>query len=386
MGIKHRALSLAQRRLRPPRWRRGATRGPVGSLEPATAIAAARKTRHTWFFALLTSLVGGMFLLELAIGSTKIPWVEILTILLGGEPSQAATATILYELRLPRAITALAVGAALGAAGLQLQTLFRNPLAGPWALGITAGAQLGVALVVVTGSLIGSSVLERLAVLSRLSVVAGAALGATLMIAAITVISRRVSTITLLIVGLMLGFFAQGLVTVVLHFTDDTQAKIFVSWNDGSYAGVHWQHFPILLPMLVAGMVLALAMVKPLNALLLGERNADTLGVALGRTRLAILASAVLLAAPATAYCGPILFVGLIVPHLCRGLFKTSDHRILMPAVLLMGSLLALSADLFVNLPWERHFLHLNSVNALIGAPVVIWVVLRDRQMRSLVL
>lgn len=327
-----------------------------------------------------------MFLLELAIGSTKIPLSEILRVLFGGEPEQAATATILYELRLPRAITALAVGAALGAAGLQLQTLFRNPLAGPWALGITAGAQLGVALVVVTGSLIGSSVLEHLAILNQLSVVAGASLGASVMMAAITVISRRVSTITLLIVGLMLGFFAQGLVAVVLHFTDDTQAKIFVSWNDGSYAGVQWQHFPTLLPLLAAGIVLALLMVKPLNALLLGERNADTLGVALGPTRLAILASAVLLAAPATAYCGPILFVGLIVPHLCRGLFKTSDHRVLMPAVLLMGSLLGLSADLFVNLPWERHFLHLNSVNALIGAPVVIWVVLRDRQMRSLVL
>ena len=345
-----------------------------------------RPARLLWTFPLLTFLVGGMFLLELAIGSTKIPLGEILTVLGGGEPARASTATILYELRLPRAITALAVGAALGAAGLQLQTLFRNPLAGPWALGITAGAQLGVALVVVTGSLVGSSMLDHLVILNQLSVVAGASLGATLMIAVITFISRRVSTITLLIVGLMLGFFAQGLVDVTLHFTDDTQAKIFGSWNDGSYASVHWQHFPTLLPLLAIGIVLALAMVKPLNALLLGERNAESLGVALGRTRLAILGSAVLLAAPATAYCGPILFVGLIVPHLCRGLFKTSDHRVLMPAVLLMGSLLALSADLFVHLPWDQHFLHLNSVNALIGAPVVVWVVLRDRQMRSLAL
>ncbi len=345
-----------------------------------------RAVARLWLFGLLTTSVVGMFVLELTIGSTNIPLAEIAKALVGREPQQATTVTILYELRLPRAITATAVGAALGAAGLQLQTLFRNPLAGPWALGITAGAQLGAALVVVTGSLIGSSMLEYLAILNRLSVVAGAALGATLVMAVITFISRRVSTITLLVVGLMLGFLAQGLVAVVLHFTDDTQARIFTSWNDGSYAGVRWEHFPILLPLLFAGMVLALAVVKPLNALLLGERNADTLGVAVGRTRLAILASSVLLAAPATAYCGPILFVGLIVPHLCRGLFKTSDHRVLMPAVLLMGSLLALAADLFVNLPWERHFLHVNSVNALIGAPVVIWVVLRDRQMRSLAL
>ncbi|MCG8462744.1 MAG: iron ABC transporter permease [Holophagales bacterium] len=348
--------------------------------------AALRRARYAWRFALLTVSLVGVFLLELAIGSTEIPLPEISRVLLGGEPAEPVTATILYELRLPRAITALTVGAALGAAGLLLQTLFRNPLAGPWALGITAGAQLGVALVVVTGNVVGSSVLEHLAILNQLSLVAGASLGSGSMIAAITVISRRVSTITLLIVGLMLGFFAQGLVAVVLHFTDDTQARIFASWNDGSFAGVEWRHFPTLLPLLGAGMVLALAMVKPLNALLLGESHADTLGVSLGPTRLAILGSAVLLAAPATAYCGPILFVGLIVPHLCRGLFKTSDHRVLMPAVLLVGSLLALSADLLVNLPWEHHFLHLNSINALIGAPVVIWVVLRDRHMRSLVL
>ena len=348
--------------------------------------AAHRRARYLWRFALLIVSLVGAFLLELAIGSSEIPLPEILTALVGGEPAEAATATILFELRLPRAITALAAGAALGAAGLLLQTLSRNPLAGPWALGITAGAQLGVALVVVAGNVVGSSLFEHFAILNQLSVVAGASLGSGLVIATIALISRRVSTITLLIIGLMLGFFAQGLVAVVLHFTDDTQAKIFVSWNDGSFAGVEWKHFPTLLPLLGAGMVLALAMAKPLNALLLGERHADTLGVAVGPTRLVILGSAVLLAAPATAYCGPILFVGLIVPHLCRGLFKTSDHRVLMPAVLLVGSLLALAADLLVNLPWEQHFLHLNSVNALIGAPVVIWVVLRDRHMRSLVL
>ena len=345
---------------------------------------AIRKSRCLWLFVPLAVGVVAMFLLELAIGSTSIPLAEILKTLFGGRPEQAATATILHELRLPRAVTAAAVGAALGAAGLQLQTLFRNPLAGPWALGITAGAQLGAALVVVTGSLVGSSLLEYATILNRLSVVGGAALGAGAMMFAISVVARRVSTVTLLVVGLMLGFFAQGLVNVVLHSTDDTQARIFAAWNDGSYAGVRWEHFPILLPLLLAGVVMAVAVVKPLNALLLGEGNADALGVELGRTRLTILASSVLLAAPATAYCGPILFVGLIVPHLCRGFFKTSDHRVLLPAVLLMGSLLGLFADLVVNLPWERHFLHLNSVNALIGAPVVVWVVLRDRQMRSL--
>ncbi|MEM9665350.1 MAG: iron ABC transporter permease, partial [Bacteroidota bacterium] len=242
----------------------------------------------------------------------------------------------------------------------------------------------GVALVVVAGGVVGSTFLEQLVFLNNLSLVAGAGLGAALVLAAIASVSRRVSTITLLIMGLMLGFLAQGLVSVVLHFTNETQGKVFASWNDGSFAGVHWEHFPILIPMVVVGIVAALLLVKPLNALLLGEQYAATLGLSVGRARLMALGSTVLLAAPITAYCGPVLFIGLIVPHLCRGLFNTSDHRLLMPAVLLMGAALGLSADLFVHLPWERHFLHLNAINALIGAPVVIWVILRNKHMRSL--
>ncbi len=349
---------------------------------PAQPVDLRAALRPLAFAGLLAGVIG-LFLLELMIGSVAIPLRDILTLLIGGEAGQAAWATILYELRLPRAITACVGGAAFGAAGLQLQTLFRNPLAGPWALGITAGAQLGVALVVVAGSVVGSAFLEQVAFLSNLGLVAGAGLGAALVLAVIASVSRRVSTITLLIMGLMLGFLANGLVSVVLHFTNETQGKVFASWNDGSFAGVHWEHFPILLPMLLVGIVAALLLVKPLNALLLGERYAATLGLSVGRARMMALTSAVLLAAPVTAYCGPILFIGLIVPHLCRGLFNTSDHRILMPAVLLMGSVLALGADLFVHLPWERHFLHLNAVNALLGAPVVIWVILRNKHMRS---
>lgn len=348
------------------------------------ANADLRTTLRPLAFMLLVVGVVALFLLELMIGSVSIPLRDILVLLVGGEVAQAAWATILYELRLPRAITALVGGAALGAAGLQLQTLFRNPLAGPWALGITAGAQLGVALVVVAGGVVGSTFLERFVFLSDLGLVAGAGLGSALVLVVIASVSRRVSTITLLIMGLMLGFLAQGLVSLVLHFTNETQGKVFASWNDGSFAGVHWEQFPILIPMIVVGIITALLLVKPLNALLLGERYAATLGLSVDRARLMALTSAVLLAAPITAFCGPILFVGLIVPHLCRGLFNTSDHRILMPAVLLMGSALALGSDLFVHLPWERHALHLNAVNALIGAPVVIWVILRNKHMRSL--
>jgi iron complex transport system permease protein len=343
-----------------------------------------RETLRPLAFLLLGGLVAVLFLLELMVGSVRIPLMEIVAMLSGSAPTQAAWSTILYDLRLPRAIAASVGGAALGAAGLQLQTLFRNPLAGPWALGITAGAQLGVALVVVTGSVVGSAFLERFAFLSGLGLVAGAGLGATMVLAVIASVSRRVSTITLLILGLMLGFLAEGLVSVILHFTNEVQSRVFASWNDASFAGVQWDHFPVLIPLVGAGVLLALYLVKPLNALLLGERYAVTLGLSVDRARLMALTSAVLLAAPVTAYCGPVLFVGLIVPHLSRGLFNTSDHRLLMPAVLLMGAALALGADLVLHLPWDRHFLHLNAVNALIGAPVVIWVILRNRQMRSL--
>lgn len=323
------------------------------------------------------------FLLELGIGSVHIPISGVIAALFNLEGANDTWIKIINELRLPRTMAAAIGGAALGTAGLQLQTLFRNPLAGPWALGLTAGAQLGVALVVTATAVVGSSFLEKFAFLSNLSIVAGAMLGCVLVLLLIVAIARRVSTITLLIFGLMLGYLAQGLISVILHFTNQSQAKIFAGWNDGSFAGVYWEHFPILLPLTIIGLISGWLMAKPLNALLLGENYARSLGISVRRTRTVTLISAVLLAAPVTAYCGPILFLGLIIPHLARGLFNTSDHKVLIPAVMLLGGVIALAADLFVHLPWERHFLHLNAVNALIGAPVVMWVILRNKRMHG---
>ncbi len=325
-----------------------------------------------------------LFSMILLIGSVSIPAAEALRFLFGLETQSATFETIIWELRLPRAITALVCGAALGAAGLLMQTLFRNPLAGPWALGLTGGAQLGVALVIATGAIVGSESLERLAFLSELGIVTGAILGASAVAIAVAGVSRHVSTMTLLIVGLMLGYLAEGLVSIVLHFTTEVQGRVFASWNDGSFAGVEWRHFPILLPCLGIGLLLALVLVKSLNALLLGENYAMTLGLPVGRARLIVLAGAVLLAAPVTAYCGPVLFVGIIVPHMARGLLNSSDHRLLMPAAMLLGATLCLGADLFVHLPWERHVLHLNAVNAAVGAPFVIWILIRNRNMRAM--
>ncbi len=336
-----------------------------------------------FLFPILVACVIVVFLLELGIGSVKIPVAGIIDVLIGSQAADVTWSTIILELRLPRTLAAIVGGAALGAAGLQLQTLFKNPLAGPWALGLTAGAQLGVALVVTAAAVVGSSFLQKFEFMGNMSIVAGAMIGCVMVLMVMVTVSKYVSTITLLIFGLMLGFLAQGLISVILHFTNQSQTKIYAGWNDGSFAGVYWEHFPILLPMAIIGLVGGWLMTKPLNAFLLGENYARSMGLSVKRTRLITLGCAVLLAGPVTAYCGPILFLGLIIPHLARGLFSTSDHRILMPAVILLGATIAQAADLFVHLPWEKHFLHLNAVNALIGAPVVMWVILKNKKMRG---
>ena len=335
-------------------------------------------------FPTLGSLLLTLFILELAIGSVPIPVSAVVRFLLGNELDNPTWNTILWELRLPRAIAALFCGAALGAAGLKLQTLFRNPLAGPWALGLTGGAELGAAVTIAAGTIVGSALLAQLEFLSGLGIVASAMIGAAAVATIVATVARRVSTMTLLIVGLMLGYLAEGLVSVVMHFTTEIQGKVFASWSDGSFGGVRWEDFPILLPTLFVGLTVALLMVKPLNALLLGERYAASLGLPVERARLLTLTGAVILAAPVTAYCGPILFVGIIAPHMARGLLNTSDHRLLMPATMLLGAAVTLAADLVVHLPWERHVLHLNAVNAVVGAPFVIALLLRNRNNRSM--
>lgn len=336
-----------------------------------------------FLFPVLIVLLVVIFLMELGIGSVSIPASGIIDVLFGSPDAEATWSTIILELRLPRTLAALLGGAALGTAGLQLQTLFKNPLAGPWALGLTAGAQLGVALVVTTAAIVGSSFLQNFEFLGNLSIVFGAMLGCLIVLLLIVTVSKYVSTITLLIFGLMLGFFAQGLISVILHFTNVAQTRTFAGWNDGSFAGVYWEHFPVLIPMILIGLIGGWLMAKPLNAFLLGENYARSLGMSVKRTRLITLGCAILLAGPVTAYCGPVLFLGLIIPHMARGLFNTSDHKILMPAVMLLGAIIAQAADLFVHLPWDKHFLHLNAVNALIGAPVVMWVILKNKKMRG---
>lgn len=290
---------------------------------------------------------------------------------------------IVVDLRLPRVLAAVIGGGALGLAGLLMQTLFRNPLADAWSLGLMAGGQFGAALVIVAGAIVGPGFLMVLTGFAGLGVVAGSVLGTLGVALAMSAMARRVGTVTLLVLGLMLGFLVQGLISVLLHFTNRSQGRIFAAWNDATFANVVWGDFVTLTPLLVAGLIGAIVLAKPLTALLLGDVYAESLGVNVPRLRRLVLGATILLAAPVTAFCGPVAFVGLIVPHLARGLVGSARIGALIPATALIGAGLALAADLVVHLPWEQHFLHLNAILALIGAPLVIVLLIKSRSLRG---
>jgi iron complex transport system permease protein len=343
-----------------------------------------RSQRIFWVWGLLFAGLLAALALELMIGVVYIPFSEILSSLFTGESERATWTRIVIQFRLPRAVNAIVSGGALGACGLLLQTLFRNPLADPYVLGVVHGGRVGAAVLVVLAGVAGNLYSDKFGWLGDLTLAVAAAAGSTLVMLAITIMARRVSTVTLLIFGLMLGYLCQGLVSVVLHFTDETQAGAFNAWNDGSYAGISTRQLQILIPLVIAGVAMAFALVKPLNALQLGENYAGSLGVNVLRVRIWAFVCTAILAGAVTAYCGPIAFVGLVVAHLCRILFQTSDHRILMPACVLMGGFMALSTDLVTHLPWSKHFLHLNAVNGLLGAPLVMLLIARRRNRRAL--
>jgi iron complex transport system permease protein len=336
----------------------------------------------TWLA--LGCVIALLFVLELAVGSVGISIPDVLAALGGSVASTPVVELIVNQFRLPRAINAAVSGAALGASGLMLQTVFRNPLADPYVLGIVFGARFGVALLVVVTGLAGNAYLYRFGLTGDIGIALASALGGLAVLTALIWLSRRVSTVTLLVAGLMLGYLCTGLVSVVLHLVDETQAQAFQTWNDGSFAGATHQQLRVAIPLLAAGLVYAAAQVKTLNVLMLGERYASSLGLRVERARLHLFACLALLVGTVTAFCGPIAFVGLVTAHLARLVFRTANHLVLMPAVILIGAALALGSDLITHLPWSRHLLHLNAVNGLLGAPLVLWALVSRRHARSL--
>lgn len=331
----------------------------------------------------LAAVLLGLFTLSLALGSVRIPLRDILTVLVGGEPTKATWTNIVLKFRMPKALTATLAGAALAVSGLQMQTLFRNSLAGPFVLGISSGASLGVALVVLAAGTTGSTLLAGLGLLGDFGLVAAASLGSASVLVLVLLVARRMNTMVLLILGLMFGYATSAIVSVLLYFSIAERIQSYLSWTFGSFGGVTWTQMRVLLPVVLLGLVLAAAGAKSLNALLLGETYARSMGLTVRRARFWIILSAAALAGSVTAFCGPIGFLGVAVPHLCRSLLSTSDHRVIVPAAALMGGSIALVADVVAQMPGSQTILPLNAVTALIGAPMVSWVILRQRNLRS---
>ncbi|KAB8332745.1 iron ABC transporter permease [Scytonema tolypothrichoides VB-61278] len=337
------------------------------------------------FFPVLLITLTLTFLLDLALGSVHIPLTQVITILLNSEPEKPTWTNIILKFRLPKALTATLAGAALGVSGLQMQTLFRNPLAGPFVLGISSGASLGVALVVLTTTVTGAGTLFKdLGVIGDFGLVVAASLGAAAVLGLVLLVSQRVEdTMTLLILGLLFGYATSAIVSILLHLSESQQIQSYLLWTFGSFGGVTWQQMLVLAPVVLIALLISVMLSKPLNALLLGEAYARSLGLGVEEVRFWILITSSILAGAVTAFCGPIAFLGVAVPHLCRSLFNTCEHRVLVPAVTFMGAILALIADLISQLPGSQIVLPLNSVTALIGTPVVSWVILRRQQTRG---
>lgn len=324
------------------------------------------------------------FLLDLGFGAVNIPIHEVMNILLGQEAEKTTWTNIILKFRLPKALTATLAGAALGVSGLQMQTLFKNPLAGPFVLGISSGASLGVALVLLTASLTVPTLLTDLGMIGDFSLVIAASFGAASVLGLMLVVSRRVQdTMTLLILGLLFGYATSAMVSILLQFSSQERIQSYIMWTFGSFTGVTWQQLAILTPVICVGLLIAVLQSKSLNALLLGESYARSLGLTVQKTRFSVISSASILAGAITAFCGPIAFLGVAIPHLCRSLFNTSDHRILIPSVIIMGAILALFADLVSQILINQMVLPLNAITALIGTPIVTWVILQRNSRKS---
>ncbi|SFM27040.1 iron ABC transporter permease [Methanolobus profundi] len=320
------------------------------------------------------------FTLDLVLGSVNIPLEETFSVLFGNIPLNDPSNIIIMDLRLPRALAAAFGGAALAVAGLLMQTLFRNPLAGPFILGISSGASLGVAIVILLFGGVSATTLPQMlrafGFLGSATVAMAAFIGSSAVLMIVLFVSRKIeSNVTILILGLMFGYITNSLVTILIHFSDPEKVKAFSEWTFGTF-DIRWAEVSILVPVIILALIFSFLLTKPLNALLLGEEYATSMGMNFNRTRSYLIVITALLAGVVTAFCGPITFLGVAVPHLCRGIFVTADHRILVPGCTLLGASLALFADMIAHLPGSSLTLPLSSVTSMLGAPVIIWVIL----------
>lgn len=338
----------------------------------------AAMNRGTVYCIGLGAVVLVLFALNLLLGSVSIPAGDVVSILLGDQTAKASWQFIVLESRLPQAITATLCGAALAVSGLMLQTAFRNPLAGPSVFGVNSGAGLGVALVMLF--LGGGLSVGSVSITGFAAILLAAFVGAMMVMAIIFFFSTLVrNSVMLLIIGIMIGYISNSAISLLNFFATDEGVKSYMVWGMGSFGGVSMDNMPVFVIVTLAGLLGALLLIKPLNALMLGDRYAENLGVNILRVRNWLLIVTGLLTAITTAFCGPVAFIGLAVPHIARLLLTTDNHRQLLPATLLCGSVVALVCNLICYLPGESGVIPLNAVTPLIGAPVIIYVIARKR-------
>ena len=337
--------------------------------------------RNIILIASLIVLIVLLFFLNLLLGTVEIPPRDVFSILMGGYEENEIWRNIVLQSRVPQALTALVAGAGLAVSGLQMQTVFHNPLAGPSVLGISNGASLGVAFVVLLSGSIGGTALSRLGYMGDVAISVSAIIGALAVMGIIVYVSQKVKGhVTLLIIGVMIGYLVTAIVGVLKFFSPEEDVKAYVVWGLGSFARVSGGQMMLFVSLMTILLPLSMLLAKTLNLLLLGDKYARNLGLNIRKAQTLVILSSGILVAIVTAYCGPIMFIGLAVPHLARALFRTSDHRILMPSTLLTGAALALLCNLIARLPGFEGALPVNSVTALIGAPVIAMVLFRKNK------
>ncbi len=334
-----------------------------------------------FYMLLITASILLFFFLNLVLGSVSIPLRSVWNILWGTGDESVIWQNIIWKSRVPQALTALVAGAGLSVSGLQMQTVFRNPLAGPSVLGISSGASMGVAFVVLLSGSLGGVALSKLGFMGEIALTIAAIAGSLSIMALIVFVSQKVrGNVTLLIIGVMIGYIANAVIGVLKFFSVEEDIRAYVIWGLGSFARVSGDQMTLFICIMLVLLPLSFLLIKTLNLLLLGDAYARNLGLNIKRARLLVITCSGVLVAIVTAYCGPVIFLGLAVPHLCRGMFRTSDHRILMPASLLVGASLALVCNLIARMPGLEGALPVNSVTALVGAPVVMSVLFSKRR------
>ncbi|WP_233246099.1 FecCD family ABC transporter permease [Coraliomargarita sinensis] len=344
----------------------------------------ATRQRTTLVFLLAGLGIVLLALLSTCMGSVRLPVDAVIKTLTGSDAVEPVMRQIIIDFRLPRILTALLAGAALGTAGLLMQTVFRNPLADPFVLGVNSGASLGVAVVLLALAPAGISLTAGLGAKGQLLVILASSAGAAATLFVVLILSRRVDIMSVLIIGLMISYAIGAIVSILMFFSMAERLQSFINWSFGDYGNVSWSHLRFFAPAILGGLVLSSLFIKPLDALLLGEQYAESVGTRTKQARFLVLLAASLLAGAVTGFCGPIGFLGIAAPHLSRYLCRTSSHRILIPSSILIGALLSLASDFVARGPGLDVVLPLNAITALVGAPVIIAALVKQRNLKRL--